>query len=105
MLRSVRPRLALAAILLATAAFAGCGYGTPAKLTPAQEKARIRLIEANKNLTDRQLARLCPGLYPRNFLTDTDKYPLTKRDKEKKQPKITAADRAQAKAAGCDVRA
>jgi hypothetical protein len=102
----LRPRrAAVATALAATALIAGCGYGTPAKLTPAQEQARIRLIEANEGLTDRQLARLCPGLYPRDFLTNTDKYPLTSRDKAKKQPKITAADRAQAKAAGCDVRA
>jgi hypothetical protein len=103
--KQVPSRAAVATALTIAAALAGCGYGTPAKLTPAQEQARIRLIEANENLTDRQLARLCPGLYPRDFLTNTDKYPLTKRDKEKQQPKVTAADRAQAKAAGCDVRA
>jgi hypothetical protein len=95
----------LAGATAATIALGGCGYGTPAKITSAQEQARIRLIEAHANLTDRQLARICPGLYPRDFLTNKDKYPLTTRDKAKKQPQITAADRAQAKAAGCDVRA
>jgi hypothetical protein len=90
--------------LAGAAAIGGCGYGTPAKLTAAQEQARIRLIEARTSLTDRQLAKICPGLYPRDFLTNTKKYPLTSKDKDKKQPRITAADRAQAKAAGCDVR-
>lgn len=99
----LRKPLAIAAVAAITV-LGGCGYGTPAKLTSAQEQARIRLIEAHTSLTDRQLARICPGLYPRDFLTNTKKYPLTSKDKDKKQPKITAADRAQASAAGCDVR-
>jgi hypothetical protein len=86
------------------AVLGGCGYGTPAKLTPAQQQARLRLIQSHTSLTDRQLAKICPGLYPRDFLTNTKKYPLTSKDKDKRQPKVTAADRAQAQAAGCDVR-
>jgi hypothetical protein len=106
MSRRVLPRSsAVAAALVAAAVLGGCGYGTPAKLSSAQEQARIRLIEAHAGLTDRQLARICPGLYPRDFLTNTKKYRLTSRDKAKQQPKVTASDRAQAKAAGCDVRA
>jgi hypothetical protein len=104
MLRSRIRRLALAGAAIGALAAGGCGYGTPAKLSPAQQQARIRLIEARKGLTDRQLARICPGLYPRDFLSNTKKYPLTSRDKDKRQPKVTAADRAQAQAAGCDVR-
>jgi hypothetical protein len=100
-----QPRhLALAGGLIAAAVLGGCGYGTPAKLAPAQQQARIRLIESRTGLTDRQLARICPGLYPRDFLSNTKKYPLTSKDKDKHQPKVTAADRAQARAAGCDVR-
>lgn len=104
MLRTQPRRLALAGAAIGALAVGGCGSGTPAKLTPAQEQARIRLIETHANLTDRQLARICPGLYPRDFLSNTKKYPLTSRDKDKSQPKVTAADRAQATAAGCDVR-
>jgi hypothetical protein len=96
-------RGAIVLALTATAAIAGCGYGTPAKLSSAQEQARVRLIQSHTKLTDRQLAKICPGLYPRDFLTNTKKYPLTSKDKDKKQPQITAADRAQAQAAGCDV--
>jgi hypothetical protein len=103
--RSLPRSLLAAGALIVAALVGGCGYGTAARLTPEQAQARIRLIERHASLTDRQLARLCPGLYPRDFLTNTKKYPLTSRDKDKKQPPITAADRAQAKAAGCDVRA
>jgi len=100
----VHRRAALACAVVATALLGGCSYGMPARLTPAQQQARIRLIESRTHLTDRQLARVCPGFYPRDFLTNTKKYPLTSKDKAKSQPKVTAADRAQAHAAGCDVR-
>lgn len=101
----VRRALALALSAAALAAgLGGCAYGTPAKLTAAQQQARMRFIRAHAGLTDHQLARLCPGLYPANFLSDRKKYPLTADDKKRSQPRFTAADRAQAKAAGCDVR-
>jgi hypothetical protein len=95
--------LALSAVALAAGA-GGCAYGTSAKLTTAQQDARVRFVKDHAKLTDHQLARLCPGLYPRTFLTDRKKYPLTKDDKARTQPRATAADRAQATAAGCAVR-
>jgi hypothetical protein len=101
---NISRRGVIAATLAPAAIAGGCGSGTPVKLTSAQEQARIRLIESHTSLTDRQLAKICPGLYPRDFLTNTKKYPLTSKDKDKKQPQITAADRAQAQAAGCDLR-
>jgi hypothetical protein len=100
-------RRALPLAVLATALAAGlggCAYGTPAKLTAAQQDARVRFVKDHASLTDHQLARLCPGLYPRSFLTNRKKYPLAKEDKAAKQPRASAADRAQAKAAGCAVR-
>jgi hypothetical protein len=99
-----RRSLALSTVLALALGAGGCAYGTPARLTAAQQDARVRFVEAHGNLTDRQLARLCPGLYPRDFLRNTKKYPLVKQDKAAKQPRIAARDRAQAKAAGCDVR-
>jgi hypothetical protein len=96
--------LALTAVALATSAgVGGCAYGTSAKLTTAQQDARVRFIKQHAGLTDHQLARLCPGLYPRTFLTDRKKYPLTKDDKARAQARVTAADRAHATAAGCAV--
>lgn len=92
------------ALIAATLGAGGCAYGTPAKLTSAQEQARIRFVKDHASLTDHQLARLCPGLYPRDFLTNRKKYPLAKEDKSGTQPRATAADRAAATAAGCDVR-
>jgi hypothetical protein len=99
MARRALPLAALAALLLA-----GCGSEPSAQLTPTQEQARIAFVERHADFTDHQLARLCPGLYPRDFLTNEDKYPKAKRDANSSPPKATAADRAQAKAAGCDVR-
>jgi hypothetical protein len=102
MLRRALP-LALSAVALA-AGVGGCAYGTSATLTASQQDARTRFVKDHASLTDHQLARLCPGLYPRTFLTDRKRYPLTKDDKARTQPRVTAADRAQAQAAGCDVR-
>lgn len=100
MVRRVLPLIAL----LTAAALGGCDYGSAAKLTPDQEQARIEFIEAHADFSDRELAKLCPGLYPRDFLTNEDKYPIPRREKDRTPPRITAADRAQAQAAGCDVR-
>lgn len=71
-------------------------------MTPAQRSARVTLIRAHQSLSDRNLARLCPALYPSDYLTNTKKYPKPK-GKEKKVT-FTAADRAQATAADCSAR-
>jgi hypothetical protein len=99
-----RRPLALSTVLALALGVGGCAYGTPARLSAAQQEARVHFIATHGDLTDRQLARLCPGLYPRDFLRDTKKYPLVKQDKAARQPRIAVRDRAQAQAAGCDVR-
>ncbi|HEY2636577.1 MAG TPA: hypothetical protein VGI54_04245, partial [Solirubrobacteraceae bacterium] len=50
---------------------AGCG-GTPT----AEQTSREAFLTKAKNLSDQELARLCPALYPRDFLTNKgrDKY-------------------------------
>lgn len=90
--------------LLAALAVGGCAYGTPAKLTSTQEQARIAFLKAHADFDDHDLAQLCPGLYPTDFLTNTDKWPSGKPRKHHTSPKVTAADRAAAKLAGCDIR-
>ena len=82
----------------------GCNYGTPATITPQQQQARVAFIADHADFSDRELAQLCPALYPATFLTNGDKYPDGKPDKGRKAPTVTAEDRADAKAAGCDVR-
>jgi hypothetical protein len=100
-----RPALILA--LLALLAVGGCGYGTAARLTPAQESARVQFIEDHASYDDRDLARLCPGLYPRDFLTDKDKWPAGEaRSDDLSARTIDAArtrEAAAIRAAGCDV--
>jgi hypothetical protein len=90
--------------LLAVLALGGCAYGTAARLTPAQERARISFLESHKSFSDRDLAKLCPGLYPADFLTNTKKWPAGKATSGEKPARATAQDRAEAQAAGCDVR-
>jgi hypothetical protein len=97
----IRRWLPVAALLAALTAFGGCGYGAPAALTQAQKHARIHFIERHGDYTDHELARLCPGLYPRDYLTNTKKYAKDKVANGHKAPTVTAADRAEAKAAGC----
>ena len=97
-------RLALLPALLAALTLGGCAYGTAARLTSAQERARIAFIDAHRGFNDRDLAKLCPGLYPADFLTNSKKWPAGKASKGDKPARVTAADRAAAKAAGCDVR-
>ena len=91
-------------MLLLAVAIAGCDYGTPADLSAEQERARQAFLADHDDFDDHELAQLCPGLYPRDFLTDHDAYPEGKRTKGRTPPRVTSADRAQAKAAGCDVR-
>jgi hypothetical protein len=104
MARRTLPTQALLTTALAAAvAVGGCAYGTPAKLSATQQQARVKFLNDHRDFSDRQLAQLCPGLYPANFLKDTKKYPLAKKATGEKSVKVTAADRAQAAAAGCGV--
>lgn len=97
-------RLASLAAVLVVLALGGCAYGTAARLTPAQQHARIAFIQSHKGFSDRDLAKLCPGLYPTDFLTNSSKWPAGKATKGEKPARVTAQDRAEAQAAGCDVR-
>jgi hypothetical protein len=99
---SLRRALPLAAA--AALAVGGCDYGTAATLTPEQERARVALLDDHAEWSDHELARLCPGLYPRDFLTNEDDYPVPRDEEDRRPPRITAEDRAQARAAACDVR-
>jgi hypothetical protein len=101
--RALPPHALATAALAATVALGGCAYGTPAKITSAQQQARVTFLNEHRDFSDRQLARLCPGLYPADFLKDTKKYPLAKKQKGEQAVTVTAADRAQAAAAGCGV--
>ena len=94
-------RRALPLALLAALAVAGCGLGDSADITPEQRDARVAFIKEHRDFDDHGLARLCPGLYPRDFLTNEDDYP--EEDRDHRDPPVTAADRAAARAAGCDV--
>lgn len=87
--------------LLAALAIGGCTYGQPADISADQEQARIEFIESVSDFDDHELARLCPGLYPSDFLTNDDDYP--DEDRDHRDPPVTAELRAQARAAGCDV--
>lgn len=90
----MRRRL-LAALLLAlvTLAGSGCG-GTPS----ARQRARESFLKGHESLHDDDLARLCPSLYPTDFLKDAKKYGY----KPVKQPaKLTPADMTSAQSAGC----
>ncbi|HEV7772026.1 MAG TPA: hypothetical protein VGO48_01920 [Conexibacter sp.] len=99
-------RFALLA-LFAALVVGGCAYGTEARLTPAQEKARVAFIEDHGDYSDRDLARVCPGLYPRDFLTNEDDWPAGKaRSGDLSTRAIDAARTREAsavRAAGCDV--
>ncbi|MGN6189773.1 MAG: hypothetical protein ACTHOE_12825 [Conexibacter sp.] len=100
-------RFAPLAALLAALALGGCAYGTAARLTPAQETARVAFIKAHHGYSDRDLARLCPGLYPRDFLTNEKDWPAGKARSGDMSARAIAAARArqaaQLRAAGCDV--
>jgi hypothetical protein len=103
MARRFAPLVALIAALVV----GGCAYGTEARLTSAQETARTAFIEDHGDYSDRDLARLCPGLYPRDFLTNKDDWPAGEsRSGDLSTRAIAAArtrDAAAIKAAGCDV--
>lgn len=107
MARRLRHALGLL-VLLATLAVAGCSYGTAADLTPEQEQARVAFIEDHGDFSDRDLAKLCPGLYPTDFLTNEDDWPAGEsRSGDRSAREIAAAraeDAAAVRAAGCDIR-
>jgi hypothetical protein len=100
-------RVALILASLALLALGGCAYGTAARLTPAQERARVAFIEDHGGFSDRDLARLCPGLYPRDFLTNEDDWPAGEsRSGDLTARQLDAArarEAADLRAAGCDV--
>lgn len=89
------------ALPFAALVIAGCAAGQKADITPQQQQARVEFLRDNAKFDDHELARLCPGLYPRDFLTNEDAYP--KETKDHRTPRITQAIRDQARAAGCDV--
>lgn len=94
-------RRALPLLLVATVAVGGCGYGTAAELTDEQTQARTELIARAGEFDNHELARLCPGLYPRDFLTNEDDYP--REDEDHRDPAVTPALRDLVARAGCDV--
>lgn len=100
-------RFAPLVALVAAVTVGGCSYGTAARLTAAQERARVAFIEEHGDLSDRDLARLCPGLYPRDFLTDRDEWPMGEaRSGDLTLRQIDAArtrEAAELRAAGCEV--
>lgn len=100
-------RAALILVLIALLAVGGCAYGTEARLTPAQDRARIAFIEDHGDYSDRDLAQLCPAMYPRDFLTNHDDWPAGERRSGDLSARSIAAARARdaaaVRAAGCDV--
>ena len=100
-------RFALLVALIAAVVVGGCAYGTEARLTPAQERARVAFIEDHGDYSDRDLARLCPGLYPRDFLTNKGDWPAGEARSGDLSTRAIAEARtseaAAVKAAGCDV--
>jgi hypothetical protein len=87
--------------LLATIAIGGCSYGTKAEVTPEQRQARVQLLRVTGDFDDHELARLCRGLYPDDFLTNEDDYP--KESKDHRDPRVTQQELQLVREAGCDV--
>jgi hypothetical protein len=100
-------RFAPLAALLAVLALGGCAYGTAARITPQQQQARVGFIKAHDGYSDRDLARLCPGLYPRDFLTNHGDWPAGEARSGDLSTRAIAAARARQaadiSAAACDV--
>ncbi len=87
---------------------AGCGTqpgslpnGTASStLTPDQRTARLQLVKENGGLNDRELAKLCPGLYPTGL--ETAKKYKDIRDKQKlRKTTFPAEAKRLAARAGC----
>jgi hypothetical protein len=87
------PRSALVLPVLLALAIAGCG-GTP----NAEQAKRALFIKQEKKLNDDELARLCPSLFPADFLKEHKKYGYTV-TKKPKEP--SPADLKSAQTAGC----
>jgi hypothetical protein len=85
--------LALTLLLVLSLAAAGCG-GTP----NGEQAKRALFIKQEKKLNDDEMARLCPSLFPADFLTEHKKYGYTVTKKPKKP---SPADLKNAQAAGC----
>jgi hypothetical protein len=94
-------RRVLPLAVLATLAVGGCSYGTKADITPEQRQARVELLRDAGAFDDHELARLCRGLYPSDFLTNTGDYP--RESKDHRDPRITQRELQLVRAAGCDV--
>lgn len=84
----------LALILLPAAGLVACG-STP---EDAASQRHVDLIKGQPDLSNEELARLCPNLYPSDFLRDPGKYNY-KRDKT--PVTFTSAQLAAARQAGC----
>lgn len=87
----------LAATLLVLAGGAGGLAACGQEPGPAQQK-RVEFLEKHDDLSDPELAAVCPSLYPSDFLTKPKKYRYDEKDRGYKP---NAAERAAAKAAGC----
>ncbi|MEA2391283.1 MAG: hypothetical protein QOK31_1392 [Solirubrobacteraceae bacterium] len=83
----------LLALLAVAVMLSGCG-GTP----DAQQAARARFLDIEHKLKDDELARLCPSLYPADYLKDRKKYGYPK---NKKPRVLTPQDQANARQAHC----
>jgi hypothetical protein len=95
-MRRLIPLLGLLVLL------AGCGGGTQT----AEQKARKEFLFKYPKLNDPQLARLCPGLYPTDYLNPNraSHYHYDKKDRTKAFPKGYVARGLQtdaAKVPGC----
>lgn len=87
--------LALVPLIALALAGSGCG-GTPT----GPQAVRKTFLQAKdiEKLKDEELARLCPSLYPTDFLARPKHYRYTR---AKKRFVPTATQRAEARTAGC----
>src|SRR5215211_1110133 len=97
----MRLRVPLALVLVA--ALAGCGAKVERPMgqqpvSPELRAKRISFLKDYGGFSDQQLARLCPALYPKDFLANPKKYGLKKGDKTRG---FSAKDRQRAATAGC----
>jgi hypothetical protein len=90
-----RRPIALGSLLALALAAAGCG-GTPTG-DQAKRKTFLQATDVQK-LKDEELARLCPSLYPTDFLARPKHYHYTR---AKKRFVPSAHQLAEARTAGC----
>ncbi len=99
-------RIALTAVLVAV--LAGCGTkpgnlpngAASNTLTAGQQDARLQLVKENGGLNDRELAKLCPALYPADFET-AKKYKDIRGKQKLRKTTFPAEARRLAARAGC----